>query len=251
MIARPAVARWPYDVPGAGMDAVACFVHAHHPDRLRAPAPRPGRVGADRMRAALAWNVFRTLAPIDPSRWLRPLHARVFGFDQRYRAPQWLDVRLWTSVRAPRASEAGCIDVVCDSGEAIWAFLTTFDRDVIVTDADAAVDPIARTAAAAARLAGRRRCFVGLLSSGPASAPIGERLTRHYAAAPARLRERLPADLAGVDIGGIGAGTWAACATVLAGCAASPAVGDPERVAARRCLRWMAACGIVPDAPVP
>jgi hypothetical protein len=250
MISRAALIGRPWEPAGAGMEADACFVHAHHPDRLRMPEPRPGRVRADRMRAALAWNVFRTLAPIDPSRWLRSLHARVFGFDERYRAPQWLEVRLWVDGAAPgTAAAGGGVDVLCASDDAVWAFLTTFERDVIVTAADASTaDPIVRTAAAAARLAGRRRCFVGLLSSGGHSAAIGERLVGGYAAAPARLRARLPGDLAGVDIGGIGLGTWGTCATVLAGCAASAAVGDPERSAAARCLRWLAACGIVPDA---
>lgn len=238
-----------WDALSAGREAETCVVDGHHPDRLRVPEPRPGRVRADRMRAAAAWNVFRTLAPIDPSRWLRPLHARVFGFDERYRAPQWLDVRLWTSVPAQGAADsAGCLDVVCASGDAVWAFLTTFERDVIVTAEDASTrDPIVRTVAAAARLAAGRRCFIGLLSSGRNTAAIGERLVRRYAAAPARLRDRLPSDLAAADIGGLGAATWATAATVLAGCAASPAVGDPERSSARRCLRWLAASGIVPD----
>jgi len=249
MIARAMLAGKPWDAFDAGMDADACFVHPHHPDRLGIPEPRPGRVRADRMRSALAWNVFRTLAPIDPSRWLRPLHARVFGFDQRYVAPQWLDVRVWAAVPAAGgAGAAGCVDVLCTSGDAVWAFLTTFERDVIVTAADASTDdPIVRTVAAAARLAGRRRCFVGLLSSGTQSAAIGERLVRRYAAAPARLRDRLPSDLAAADIGGLGLGTWGTCATVLAGCAASPAIGDPERESARRCLRWLSSCGIAPD----
>jgi len=138
MIARAMMAGKPWDAFDAGMDADACFVHPHHPDRLGIPEPRPGRVRADRMRSALAWNVFRTLAPIDPSRWLRPLHARVFGFDQRYVAPQWLDVRVWAAVPAAGgAGAAGCVDVLCTSGDAVWAFLTTFERDVIVTAAAA------------------------------------------------------------------------------------------------------------------
>jgi hypothetical protein len=248
MIARAAFVRPTLHGVGAGMDPESWFVHGHHPDRRRAPEPRPGRVRADRLRAAVAWNVFRTLAPIDPSRWLRPLHARVFGFDDRYRAPQWLDVRLWVDVPARSGDAGGRVDVLCESGDAVWAFLTVFERDVIATAEDASTaDPILRTVSAAARLAGPRRCFVGLLSSGKSSAAIGERLVRRYAASPARLRDRLPADVKAADIGAVGLGTWATCATVLAGCAASPAVADPERASASRCLRWLAACGIAPD----
>jgi hypothetical protein len=238
----------PIRIPSRGVDRPAggWLVHGHHPDLLRMPEPRPGRAAEDRLRAALAWNVFRTLGAIDPSRWLRSLHARLFGFDERYRAPEWLRVGLWVPDGAGRPGES--IDVVLESATAVWAFLTAFERDVIAGRADVDdPDPLLRTTAAAARLAGGRRLFVALLSSPAGTAPIGQRLVRRYAAAPGLLRSRLPAEAAGVDLGGVGAGGWATCATVLAACAAAPAVGAPERQAARRCLRWLSAHGIEPD----
>jgi hypothetical protein len=63
-------------------DAASWFVHAHHADMRRMPRPAPGRVVSDRTCAALVWNTFRTLALIDPSFWLRQVHARLFEFDQ-------------------------------------------------------------------------------------------------------------------------------------------------------------------------
>ena len=224
-------------------------VSAHHPDRRRAPQPRPGRVLEDRMRAALAWNVFRTLAGIDPSRWLRPLHARIFGFDERYRAPEWLDVRLWVPVPAPGLGTAAeIVDVVLESEAAVWAFLTAFERDVIVGAGDVdGPDPVLRTTMAAARLAAGRRLFVGLLASPSGTAPVGERLVRRYAASPALLHSRLRPHVAAPDLGGLGVGRWETCATVLAACHASPAVAAPEGQAALRCLRWLSANGIARD----
>ena len=57
-------------------------------------------------RAVLTWNGFRTLASIEPSYWLRQLHTRMFGFDERYRVPASLDVRLWESATFSSAGEA-------------------------------------------------------------------------------------------------------------------------------------------------
>ena len=36
----------------------------HHPDLSRRPEAKPGHVDADNRRAALTWNVFRTLERI-------------------------------------------------------------------------------------------------------------------------------------------------------------------------------------------
>jgi hypothetical protein len=224
------------------------LVQAHHPEWLRTPEPRLGRLQADRARAALAWNTFRTLALIHPAFWLRQLHARLFGFDERYRTPASLDVRLWEAAVSPNAGEArmDSVDVVLESQEAVWGFLTVFERDVMVTRRDVeGPDPIRRTVDAVARIAGSRRCFVAMIASSESTSPIGARLVRRHAAA-LRLR-RLRDESEGRNVLGIGMGTWATVATVLSEAAATPAVDQPERLALSRCLRWLAAGGVVPD----
>lgn len=229
-------------------DRSSWLVQPHHPDWLRTPEPRPGRVQADRARAALAWNTFRTLALIHPAFWLRQLHARLFGFDERYRAPASLDVRLWEAALSLSAGEArtDTVDVVLESQEAVWGFLTVFERDVIVTGQDVeGPDPIRRTVDAVARIAGGRRCFTALIASSESASPIGARLVRRHAA-ELRLR-RLRDEPEGRNVLGIGIGTWATVATVLSDAARTPAVDQPERLALSRCLRWLAACGVVPD----
>jgi hypothetical protein len=199
------------------------------------------------MRAALAWNIFRTLSLIDPSRWLRQLHARTFGFDERYRAPEWLEVRLWPSAPGSSAArEAQPIDVLLESETIVWGFLTAFEGDVIVGAHDMRPDPVLRGAGALAELAGGRKCFVGLLASGETTAPLGTGLIRRYAAAPDLLRSRLPHVRGGAHVDGLGMATWTTCATVLEECARSPMIGQPERLAAARCLRWLATCGVGP-----
>jgi hypothetical protein len=52
----------------------------HHPDASRRPAPAPGLIGVENRRAALTWNVFRTLELIAPAFWLRRFRARLGAF---------------------------------------------------------------------------------------------------------------------------------------------------------------------------
>lgn len=224
------------------------LVHAHHPDWLRAPEPSPGRIHEDRARAALTWNTFRTLALIQPSFWLRHLHARMFGFDERYRAPATLDVRLWESATFSSAGVARTqtVDVILESQDAVWGLLTVFERDVIVTRGDAeGPDPVRRTVDAVARIAGSRHCFVGMVASSERTAPIGTRLIRRYAA---ELRlDRLRDEPQRRSVLGIGMGSWGTVAAVLAGAASAPAIDQPERLALNRCLQWLAVGGVGPD----
>jgi hypothetical protein len=246
--ARLRLATWDV-VPPSHQDWRRPIVHAHHPDWLRAPEPRAGRVHEDRTRAALTWNAFRTLASIQPSFWLRHLHARVFGFDERYRAPGALDVRLWApdALSSPGTARMDTVDVVLESQEAVWGFLTVFERDVIVTCDDAeGPDPIRRTIDAVARIAGGRRCFVGLIASSESTAPIGARLVRRHAAQ--RRSGRLRGEPEGRNVLGIGMGTWGTVAAVIASAATAPAVDRPERLALSRCLAWLAAGGVHPRA---
>jgi hypothetical protein len=222
------------------------LLQAHHPEWLRTPEPRPGRIQADRMRAALVWNTFRTLALIDPSFWLRQLHARLFGFDERYRVPESLDVRLWVPATplGEGADRKDTVDVVLESERAVWGFLTVFERDVIVTARDVeGPDPLLRTIDAVARIAGSRRCFVGMVSSGERTAPIAARLIRRHAA---QLRRGL-LRAGRQNVLGIGSGSWGTVATVLADAARAPAIDQPERLALYRCLRWLAANGVHPE----
>jgi hypothetical protein len=78
----------------------------------------------------LVWNTFRTLALIDPSFWLRQLHARLFDFDERYRPPETLDVRLWVPVLPPPGHgdrRKITVDVLLESEDTWWGLLTLFE----------------------------------------------------------------------------------------------------------------------------
>ena len=227
------------------------LVQAHHPDVRRMPTPAPGRVLAERTCAALVWNTFRTLALIDPSFWLRHLHARLFGFDERYRPPATLDVRLWVPVwPAPSRGDGRpvTIDVLLESDDTWWALLTLFESDVCMGPPDVAgPDPVIRAIDALSWSAGCRDLFVGLISSGPATAPVATRLMRRYAASPHLLAHRLSRPNGHGNLRGLGAGTWPTIATVLNECCRASALDEPERQAVGRCLEWFGAVGVSRD----
>ena len=192
-----------------------------------------------------------SLALIDPSFWLRQLHARLFGFDERYRPPETLDVRLWVPVvQAPGSGDrrASTIDVLLESEDTWWALLTLFETDISLDVRDAANrDPIVRAIDALTWSAGARDLFVGLISSGSRTAPIGTRLMRRYQTSPHLLEHRRgPAD-SYRNLRGLGVGTWTTLASVLDGCWRTPALEQPERQAVRRCLEWFGALAVNRD----
>jgi hypothetical protein len=232
-------------------DVTNWLVQAHHPDVRRMPAPSPGRVLSDRTCTALVWNTFRTLALIDPSFWLRQLHARLFEFDDRYHPPESLDVRLWVPVaQAPRCKDrrVSTIDVLLESEDTWWALLTLFETDISLDARDVAgPDPILRAIDALAWSAGARDLFVGLISSGSSTAPVGTRLMRRYQASSHLLEHRRCGASSYRNLRGLGLGTWPTLAAVLDECQRTPALEQPERQAVRRCLEWFGALAVSRD----
>jgi hypothetical protein len=228
-------------------DATSWFVHAHHPDMRRMPRPVPGRVLSDRTCAALVWNTFRTLALIDPSFWLRQLHARLFEFDQRYRAPETLDVRLWLPLEGSAEGERGgvTIDVLLESEDTWWGFLTAFDTD-LVSDAIDVTQPdrIVQAVEALTWAAGARDVFLGFICSEPRSAPMTTELIERYAAFPHLLQHRAGARR---SLRGLGSGTWRTIVDVLDDCLRAASLEEPERQAVRRCRSWFGAIGTSRD----
>jgi hypothetical protein len=229
-------------------DVASWLVQPHHPDVRRLPVPSPGRVLSDRTRAALVWNSFRTLALIDPSFWLRQLHARLFEFDERYRPPETLDVRLWVPVLPPPGHSNRreiTVDVLLESEDTWWGLLTLFENDVLIDPRDMpGPDPIIRAIDALAWAAGARDLFVGLISSGSSTAPVATRWMRRYAASPHLLGHRLSHANLRRSVRGVGTGTWSTVASVLNDCRRATALDEPEREAARRCLAWFSALGV-------
>lgn len=70
----------------------------HHPELSGTPEARPGLVEVENRRAALTWNVFRTLELIAPTFWLRRFRARLDALTSLESGARSLSVRLWGHV---------------------------------------------------------------------------------------------------------------------------------------------------------
>ncbi len=219
-------------------------INPHHPDRLRLPACRPDRVMADRSAHALTWNIFRALELLPPAFWLRRLNARFQNAEIGGPAPVTVKVSLWQWLQPSPGqaltadSEPVLADAVIETEHLVWVLLTTYGADVAWADAGASgLDPIGRLVDAGSWLAGRRDLCAGLVVWRPEDAPLGESLVRRYAGQNSVLR--FPSSPAAPALRGAGVAAWADLVAILEDCAASPVLGDLDRLLARTTLHWL------------
>lgn len=226
-------------------------IRPHHPDRLRRPAPRPGRVRADALAHAMAWNIFRALELLPPAFWLRRFHARLQNADNLGPAPVTLGISLWRTLPPSPAQaikdESGAVlaDVVIETEHLVWTLVTTFGADILSSDADAAsLDPIGRLIDAGSWFAGRREHYCGLIVRDPSDTPRAASLMQRYAGKAAGIT-RVPASAAGRGVRGVGIARWDDLVEILEDCATSPVLTDFDRAVARRALAWVERVEIV------
>ena len=225
----------------------------HHPDLRNRPEPRPGRVAQDTRAAALSWNVFRTLSLVSAPFWLRRLRARLVGLSSLDSPPQVLDVHLWASLASPgrpNGADAVRVDVLIDTDVAVYGLMVCDRTDLPIDDGTVpGADPILSVIDAVSWYAGVRGCYMGLVTSDPADAPVGSALIRRYASSRDLLLRRLSHRRDGlVNVSGIGSVTWRELASILRECAEAGGLDDGERFLARRTADWLAGLGIHPTA---
>ncbi len=220
-------------------------IRPHHPDRLRRPVPRAGRVRADVMAHAMAWNIFRALELLPPAFWLRRFHARLQNADNLGPAPVTLGISLWRTL-APSPAQAihaestsVLADVVIETEHLVWTLVTTYGADIGSAGSDAAgLDPIGRLIDAGSWFAGRREYYCGLIVRDPAECARGAALIQRYAAKPAAIT-RVPSSAAARGVRGVGIARWEDLVEILEDCATSPVLTDFDRAVARRALAWV------------
>ena len=109
----------------------------HHPDLSRRPDARPGVIDAENRRAALTWNVFRTLELIAPAFWLRRLRARLDVLTSFEAGGPSLSVRLWAVLPTPaerRRHEPVRVDALIETDAAVHGVMTLDGSDVELSD---------------------------------------------------------------------------------------------------------------------
>jgi hypothetical protein len=200
---------------------------------------------ADRVCAALTWNVFHTLRLIAPAFWMRRLRARLAGLDGLDHVPLAATITLWEP-RIPAVPAFGPPDVFIETDHVVMALLTLYRRDWDrPTRAGAPFDPIGEVVNTVTTHAGVRDCYVGLVTTDGADSPRAvEAVERH-----AGLRVRVgppPVAREGITKLGVGWTTWGDLAAILQDAARAAALDRLERDAARRTARWLASVGVTP-----
>jgi hypothetical protein len=213
--------------------------------RRDADAGLYGAASADRVCAALTWNVFHTLRLIAPSFWMRRLRARLVGLDGLDHVPLAATITLWDSGHAP-ADEGTSADVLIETDHLVIALLTLYRRDLDPpADAPTACDPVAALVDEVARRAGVRDCYVGLITTGAADSPAALAAVRRHAGLGVRAAP-LPTARYGITKTGVGWATWGDLLAILQDASAATALDGLERDAARRTARWLVSIGVTP-----
>src|SRR5688500_7564856 len=192
----------------------------HHPDLFRRPEAKPGLIDAENRRAALTWNVFRTLELIAPEFWLRRFRARLDALTSLEPGGRSLSVRMWPVLPTPAArwrQESVCLDALIETETAVYGVITFADSDLELGDSTLArPDAILRVIDAVSWYAGARDCYIALITSDWADTPVGSGLIERYRGSRDVILRRLPHRRDGLNnVRGIGWMTWRNVASIL------------------------------------
>jgi hypothetical protein len=223
----------------------------HHPDLRRRPEPSAGVIDAENRRAALTWNVFRTLELIAPAFWLRRFRARLHALTSLEPVGPTLSVRLWAVLpnRGERWRQQPVrVDALIETDAAVYGIMTLDGTDVELGDSTLArPDTILRTIDAVSWYAGARDSYIALISSDWSDTPVGSALIERYRGSRDVLARRLPHRRDGLaNVRGIGRMTWRDVAGIIRDCAQSGSLSDLERFAASRTEQWLDSLAIHP-----
>jgi len=223
----------------------------HHPDLSRRPEAKPGLIDTENRRAALTWNVFRTLELIAPAFWLRRFRARLDALTSLEPGGRSLSVRLWAVLPTPTERghlEPVCVDALIETDTAVYGVMTFAGSDLELRDSTLArPNAILRVIDAVSWYAGARDCYIALITSDWADTPIGSGLFERYRGSRDVLLRRLPHRRDGLmNVRSLGRMTWRDVASIVQDCADSDSLTDLERFAANRTRRWLDSLGIHP-----
>lgn len=181
----------------------------------------------------LTWNVFRSLAQIDPAMWLPKLFDRTF--QQQIAASTAVSVRLWPRVPAPptlrllQGDEGESeIDVLIECDAFVWFVDAKFRSDNSErTTNNPNRDQILRNIDVGSWYAGVRDFYFSLLMRDQRTCRIGNSIVRKYSESPEAVRRQLAHRPDGLrNLKGIGSMLWCDAAAVLTDCAIGAAYDE-------------------------
>lgn len=254
VIDKPARAGVTQNDPAAWPPLAATRLPAEYVLRRRDRGDDDGELyraeSAERVCAALTWNVFHTLRLIAPSFWMRRLRARLVGLDGVDYVPLSATISLWEGGEAPNG--AALADVVIETDHAVMGLVTLYrnDLDSVVARNSGMTgrasgegrgrneDPIAALIDDVTQRAGVRDCYVGIVAESAGSSPVAAAAVGRHAGLRTRTAP-LPTARYGITKLGVGFTTWADLCSILQDAASAPALDRLERDAARRTVRWL------------
>jgi predicted RNase H-like nuclease len=219
------------------------IIDCYHPDLATMRGSKRDRLRSENSEDALTWNVFKSLAQVDPSFWLPLLHSKALPIAETGPAPQIVTLHLWKNIEPPpglrlhqKDEGPSEIDVVIETEFSVWFIEAKFKSDISTgTTNNATRDQIVRNLDVGSWYAGVREFFFALLILDEGRSARGVEVLRSCAAAIPQLNHR-PDDMA--NIKGLGLLRWADLADILKACARD-APRHREREYAKEALVWL------------
>lgn len=219
------------------------IIDCYHPDLAAMRGSKRESLRSENSEDALTWNVFKSLAQVDPAVWLPLLSKRTFRGSQVAAPAQIATVHLWKTVDPPlslrlhqRDEGPSEIDVIIETERSVWFIEAKFKSDISVgTTNNPTRDQVVRNLDVGSWYAGVREFYFALLVMDEERTPKGVEVLRRCVAAVPKLNHR-PDGMA--NIKGLGLLRWSDLAEVLDTCA-TDAPRRQERAYAERAVSWL------------
>jgi hypothetical protein len=224
------------------------IIDRYHPDLAAMRGAKREMLRSENSEDALTWNVFRSLAQIDPSFWLPLLRAKAFPKSAPAAVPQIVTTHLWMQVQPPASlrlhqkdEDASEIDIVIETEVSVWFIEAKFKSDMSTkTTNNPTRHQMIRNLDVGSWYAGVRDFYFALLVMDAEKSPKGvEAVT-----ALGKTLPELPHRPDGMkNVRGVGQLLWKDIASVLEA-AGEGSPRDDERGYARRAAGWMKERGL-------
>ena len=224
------------------------IIDRYHPDLAAMRGEKREMMRSENSEDALTWNVFRSLAQVDPAFWLPLLHAKAFGSLPPPPLPHIVTTHLWMEVQPPPSlrlhqtdEDPSEIDVMIETELSVWFIEAKFKSDISIrTTNNPTRDQIIRNLDVGSWYAGVRDFYFALLIMDEEKSPKGAQVLKTVWPKLPSLAHR--PDLM-QNIKGCGRLLWRDVASVLDD-VAEHAPRDDERGYARRAEGWMRERGL-------
>jgi hypothetical protein len=225
------------------------IIDRYHPELAVMRGAKREQLRSENSEDALTWNVFRSLAQIEPGFWFPLLKEKAFPDAPVDPTPQIVTVHLWQPIPPPpslrlhqKDEDPSEIDIIIETEVSVWFIEAKFKSDISTrTTNNATRNQVIRNLDVGSWYAGMRDFYFALLIMDAERTPKGVKAIKavwpslpSFAHRPDGMR----------NIRGVGTLVWKDVASVL-DAAGKRAPRDDERGYARRAAGWMRERGFI------